>query len=465
MRRRTYSGAEMVINLSASPYRIGVLETRREMLATRSADYQSTVVYANMVGGQDSLVFDGGGFVFQNGRPLLEVPRFHEGVTSCVVDLDRTQRLRVENTTWRADCEAFQRTARLVPAVTVDEPTAARTHLRYPAGPDGSFFLPGPLTDAREPRVRVLDDLFEALALGTKDYFAKSGAFERYGIALSGGRDSLLALLVAWRAVRLAHPSLEGETLRRVVAERISAFYMPTEFSAADTRDAAERICAELGVTLREVPLAEAPKRELDATREMLDGAEPTPVTVQNVQARLRGARMWNWANSAHALFLQTSDMSERAVGYVTIGGDLEGALSPIANVPKTMVNALLERLHERFGFEGIALTLGTVASPELAANQSAEAELMPFPVLDACLYLYAGEKLSTPELAQALCSVFPQLPAPMLAAHAARFVELFSRSIFKWVQAPISLHVGSLDLERERALQLPVVQRNEWES
>ena len=211
------------------------------------------------------------------------------------------------------------------------------------------------------------------------------------------------------------------------------------------------------------VPIEEAFDRELEATRTMLAGEEPTAVTRQNVQARLRSARMWNWANSASALFLQTGDMSEKAVGYTTIGGDLEGALSVIANVPKTVVIALLERLHERHGFEGIARTLATEPGPELAAAQLAEDELMPFPILDACLALSAGEKLAPREVAQALRSLFPDLDPERLAAWADRFAILFSRSIYKWVQSPLSLHVGSLDLDRERALQLPVVQKNEW--
>ena len=101
MRRRSYSGAEVVVNVSASPYRMGVDATRREMLATRAADNQTVLLYANAVGGQDGLIYDGGGFVFQNGRRVLEAPRFAEGWWSVVVDLDRTRRLRLENTTWR----------------------------------------------------------------------------------------------------------------------------------------------------------------------------------------------------------------------------------------------------------------------------------------------------------------------------------------------------------------------------
>jgi NAD+ synthase (glutamine-hydrolysing) len=186
-------------------------------------------------------------------------------------------------------------------------------------------------------------------------------------------------------------------------------------------------------------------------------------MTRQNVQARLRGQRMWNWANTSGALFLQTGDMSEKAVGYTTIGGDLEGALSVIANVPKTVVEALLHRLHRRYGFAGIDATLATLPGPELADKQVAEHELMPFPILDACLHLYASEKLSPAEVAQALTSVCPGYDAAYLTACAERFAKLFTQSIYKWVQSPLALHVGSLDLDRERALQMPVVQRTEW--
>jgi NAD+ synthase (glutamine-hydrolysing) len=195
----------------------------------------------------------------------------------------------------------------------------------------------------------------------------------------------------------------------------------------------------------------------------MLGGEAPSPIALQNIQARIRGQRMWNWANSSGALFVQTSDMSEKAVGYTTIGGDLEGALSVIANVPKTVVVALLERLDQRFGLEGIRRCLDTAPGPELADAQTAESELMPFPVLDACLYLFASEKLSPDEVAAALPAVVPGLAPADAVAHARRFARLFSRSIYKWVQSPLALHVGTLDLDRERALQLPVVQRSEW--
>ena len=459
MRRRCYSGAEVVINVSSSPFRVGVVSTRREMLATRSADNEVTFAYANTVGAQDGLVFDGGGFVFQNGRLMLDAPRFREGWTACVVDLDHTLRARREASTWRSDCEAFQRQETAVPVLRGGGPTPDRSRLSYPAPAWEDLFLPSSDRPERSRREEMLDDLIEALALGVKDYFRKTGAFQSIGVALSGGRDSMLTLLIAWRAAQLLRE--EGSGLD--AAELIQAFYMPTHFSGEGTRDAAATLCRELGVPLRVVPIEEAVEREVEAAGKMLGGGEPTPLTLQNVQARLRASRMWNWANSAGALFLQTGDMSEKAVGYTTIGGDLEGALSVIANVPKTVVIALLERFLQRFGFAGIRRTLETEPGPELAEAQTAEDELMPFAVLDACLWLYAGEKLSPAEAARALQAMFPQTDAARLDGWARRFAVLFTRSIYKWVQAPLALHVGSLDLDRERALQLPVVQRGEW--
>ncbi len=462
MRRRCYSGAEIVVNVSCSPYRMGIDPTRREMLATRAADNQAVLLYANAVGGQDGLVYDGGGFAFQNGRLVLDAPRFQEGWWSAVVDLDRTRRLRMENTTWRTDCEAFRLEQVNVPTLKVSAPTADASRLVYPAPEGGSFFLPPPETPSVHARDRALDDLFEALALGVKSYYQKTGAFRSLGVALSGGRDSMLTLLVAWHAAELISECSGGST--KDAGGLITAFYMPSRHSQHGTRTAAHTLAEELGVSLKVVPIDEAYERELQATRDMLGGAEPSELTRQNVQARLRGQRMWNWANSSGALFLQTGDMSEKAAGYTTMGGDLEGALSVIANVPKTVVIALLERLHARFRFEGIAQTLETEPGPELADAQVAERELMPFPILDACLHLYAGEKMNPDEIATALGGLFPDLVEDDRTRWAHQFTTLFTRSIYKWVQSPLALHVGSLDLDRERALQMPVVQKTEWE-
>jgi NAD+ synthase (glutamine-hydrolysing) len=453
MRRRAYSGAELVLNLSASPYRIGVPSTRRELIATRASDHQCTIAYANAVGANDGLIFDGGGFVNQNGRPALEAPRFQEGFSAVVVDLDRTSRLRSENSTWRSDREAFATKVGLVNELVVPAAqfSTVREGLVYPTPAHRSFFLPAP--DKRRPaKEELCEDLMDALALGVGDYFEKTRAFKSIGIALSGGRDSLLTLLIAHRYAKKARPKDPGSL--------IQAFYMPTRYSSAKTQGAAETIARELGVAFTVVSIDEAFEREREAALAMLGpGGKLTAVTEQNIQARLRAQRMWNWANSSGALFLQTGNMSEKAVGYTTVGGDLMGALAVISNLPKTVVMVLLEHLRETTGYQGIALVTAQPAGPELALNQVGEDELMPFPILDACFYLFAGEKLLPPEMQAVLSGMFPEVPAAALKAHVDKFVRLFQQSIYKWVQSPLSLHVGNLDLDRERALQLPVVQ------
>jgi NAD+ synthase (glutamine-hydrolysing) len=464
MRRRSYAGAEVVVNLSASPFRLGIAETRREMIATRAADCQATVAYVNAVGANDGLVFDGGGFVAQNGRVLLSSARFREGVEAVTVDLDRTQRLRTENTTWRNDQEAFAALAPQVTRVSVGVPTRGRNALVFPAPPNKNFFLPQGARPS-SPRDAFCEELLDALALGVGDYFEKTGAFKTIGVALSGGRDSLLVLVIARRWIDRRWADRPEVERRAKARELLRAFFLPSRFSSPETRAAAEQVARDLDVPLAVVAIDEAFERELAAVEKMLQPGEAvTAVARQNVQARVRAERMWTWANSAHGLFLQTSNMSEKAVGYVTIGGDGEGALSVIANVPKTVVNYVLDWLYETTKWEGIRLTLLKPASAELADDQEDERDLMPFPVLDACFALFAGEKMSGDEVAHALKVVFPEHAAAKLDAWAARFVRLFTASIYKWAQAPISIHVGNLDLERERALQLPVVQRGEWQ-
>jgi NAD+ synthase (glutamine-hydrolysing) len=123
----------------------------------------------------------------------------------------------------------------------------------------------------------------------------------------------------------------------------------------------------------------------------------------------------------------------------------------------------LLDYLLETTGYEGIRKVLAKPAGPELAPDQVGEEELMPFPVLDACFYLFAGEKLTPAEMLQALAPLFPEMEPARLQGYVEKFARLFLQSIYKWVQSPLSLHVGNLDLDRERALQLPVVSSAEW--
>ena len=305
------------------------------MLATRAADNQTVLIYANVVGGQDGLIFDGGGFVFQNGRLVLDAPRFREGWAAAIVDLDRTSRLRMENTTWRTDCEDFRLQRLDVPVHRLRRPHGGSIATRLP-GAAGRQLLPARAAQTArvDPRDEALDDLFEALALGRRRLLRE----DRRVHDRSASRSPAAATRCSRCSSRGAPPALiKGR--RAQPAALITAFYMPSRHSQATTRTAAHTLAEELGVELRTDPDRRGLRaRARGDARRCSKGGEPTELTRQNVQARLRGQRMWNWANSSGALFLQTGDMSEKAVGYTTMGGDLEGALSVIANVPKTVV-------------------------------------------------------------------------------------------------------------------------------
>ncbi len=149
-----------------------------------------------------------------------------------------------------------------MPVLRCGRPTGDRSGLAYPAPAWRNLFLPEAGAPSRTLREEVLDELIEALALGIKDYYRKTGAFRLLGIALSGGRDSMLTLLIAWRAAQLLREEGDPGT--------IHAFYMPTRYSGEGTRDAASTLCEELGVPLLVVPIEEAFDREVEATRRML---------------------------------------------------------------------------------------------------------------------------------------------------------------------------------------------------
>lgn len=473
--RRAVSGAEIVVNLSASPWRGGVVDTRKELIATRASDHQVTLIYVNQFGGQDSLVFDGGAYVNQNGRMIFEAERWREGWTSAVFDLDRTRRLRRENTTFRDHAEDYLKSH---PPVTMVEGALParrggdRAELAYPVPPKKSFFPPGPGPEL-SPEERWYEDLLSAMKTGLAGYFEKTGAFDRIGIALSGGKDSALTLVIAWLYAQDRFRDLAADERVRALQDFIHCFSMPTRFNTSRTKGISRRLAEELGVSFKEVSIEEAFDREVEAAEKMLAPGETlSDLTRQNIQARIRGSRMWNWANASRGMWIQSGNMSEKAVGYTTVGGDLMGAYSLLGNLPKTIVIRLLEYIERKQDLAVLRDLLETRASAELAEGQEDERDLMPFPVLDACFALFAGEKMMPSEVYLAIRAMWTDdelrtlrsdYRKGMLKDWVKRFCRLFVASIFKWVQAPQAVHLGPLDLDRERALQLPVVHSPEW--
>lgn len=459
------SDGELQIVTNASPFRVGVHRVRERMLATRSADNECVLVAAYAVGGNDSLVFDGGGFCFQNGQLIGEAPRFVEGMTVFEVDLQRTERMRSQNSTWRA---------RQLPQadkkyLTVHCDGGPRAIDGYPTVEFARRFEF--LSRDTRAREQELDDIVDAILVGLDGYYKKTGAFKRILISLSGGWDSSLTLILAWLWARRECSGLAAEDQRALMKRMIFCHSQPTPFNSAATKAIAKNLAEELGVEFREYGIEGAYRDEILSLRE-ITGLVPKGTTLGNVQARIRGMREWNLANMLSALWLQTGNMSEKAVGYTTIGGDMMGGYSLIGNLPKTVVIELTKYLGRKQGIKAVEALSKTRASAELEEGQYDEDQLMPFPVLDLCYLLFVGEMYSPADMYRILRSRWsddeframqPNFTDAMLKAWIEKFVRLFRQSIFKWVQAPQAVHIGSLDLDRERALQIPVVHSHEY--
>ena len=473
MVRRSYSGAEVVVNISASPFRLGAKRTRREMISTRAADNCTTVVYVNLVGAQDSLVFAGGGYVNQCGRMLMEAEEGHVGWQAQVVDLDRVRCVRMENTTWRRSRAQYLASHTAVAVQSAQHIAKPNNALPYPIPKSRSFFMN---FDAvrKSARQEYFEDLEMAISLAAMGYFQKTGAFKRFLIALSGGKDSVLTLLLTHKAVskEADHRNLKGDERAAFIRDMILCVDLPSRHNTSTTRGITQRICENLDVTLIVSPIQEAVEVERRAMMAVLETTTLSRQVEQNIQARVRGERMQNLANECSGLWLQTSNMSEKAVGYTTIGGDMMGAYALIANLPKTVIVEFIRWYWEQTNLQVIEDLLKSKASAELEEGQEDERDLMPFPVLDASFALFVGEKMSAREVLQVLRQMWtdeelramdPSYMPDKLVTWTRRFIRLFFLSIFKWVQTPLSVHLGNLDLERERALQLPVVQDRSW--
>lgn len=460
---RVLAGAEVICNLSASPFTPRKNRQRRRLVLNAAQSLACGYAYANLLGLDNSrLVFDGGGFVATPNGILAEGPilqRDYWSLTTADVDLDEIDRTRAENSTWREHA-ARKEAAESIERVVVDGPDSHRPPIAdYARQLPPAFFWPEETgaAPAKSEAEAYLDELLDALALGLRDYFEKSGAFDRFLVALSGGRDSALCLVLAVLAAKALKAGAEADRF----AERIATVYLPHgKYSSQGTRDAAEGLAKELGVPFQVVTIEEEAQVALDKAGEMMGGADKVaPMAKQNLQARIRGAMMLNWANSMRGLPLVTSNLSEAAVGYTTTGGDNQGGYSPIANVPKTLVSRLLEHAAQREGLMSLEAILAIPPSAELAEDQQDEADLMPYAVLDDLLYLFARRRLSLPNCWRVLVPRHPDYDAEQLRAWTERFGRLFAMHQWKREQLPVALKVLDLDLDPKTGFRFPVTQ------
>jgi NAD+ synthase (glutamine-hydrolysing) len=338
------------------------------MLATRAADASCALVYVNQVGGQDELLFDGASLVFDSdGELVARAPQFSEETLVCDIEVQPVFRKRLLDPRGRAT-EAPLPVVALSSEPRVTDPADRR----HPP-------VAEPLAPVRE--------VYEALVLGTRDYVTKNG-FGDAVIALSGGIDSSLVAVIAADALG---------------AEHVHGVLMPSRFSSDHSLTDAEKLCAELGVEHRTIPIQPAHAAFEEMLAPSFAGREPD-IAEENLQSRIRGVVLMALSNKFPGwLVLTTGNKSEMAVGYSTLYGDTAGGFAVIKDVPKLLVYQLCRDRNARAGRPLIPEhVLTKPPSAELRPDQRDDQSLPPYEVLDPIIEAYVEQDRTRAELVEA---------------------------------------------------------------
>lgn len=404
--RLASAGARVVFNVNGSPFRTGKQKVRERVISERVAEAGVPILYANLVGGQDELVFDGGSFV------VSPTPQGPEVTARCERFAERVEVIDIELPPPAEQTEE-------VPMVAVSAPLSGHRPKLAPP-------LVEPLTK--------LNEQWRALELATRDYVHKSG-FSDVCVGLSGGIDSSLTATIAADALGASH---------------VHGVLMPSRHSSDRSLADAEALAANLGIDIRTVAIEPAHA----AFTEMLFSDAATPgslgdLTDQNVQSRIRGVLLMALANEHGWLVLTTGNKSEAAVGYSTLYGDTAGAYAVIKDVWKLTVYELC-RWRNGQGTPPIPESvLEKAPSAELRPDQRDDQSLPPYEVLDPILRAYVEDDLGVAEI------VDRGLGERDLVQQVCRLVDTAE---FKRRQTPIGARLSSKAFGRDR--RMPIVNR-----
>jgi NAD+ synthase (glutamine-hydrolysing) len=353
-------GAEAIVNVSASPYAIGKAQIRRQMLGAAARRHGLPVAMCNLVGGNDSLIFDGRSLLVRaNGEIQREAAAFREDLV--IDEISPRPRREVGGATRTAG-------ASVISDQTVDTPAGALAEV---AASEADF------SD------EACRELAEALTLGIRDYTLKTG-FKSAVLGLSGGIDSAVTAVLAARALG---------------PQNVTTIAMPSRFTASMSNEDAEVLAKRLGVNFHAIAIEGIFQAYLSALAPLFAGRKPD-VTEENLQARIRGMLLMAFSNKTGALLLSTGNKSELATGFCTLYGDMAGGLAAIGDLSKTAVYALARWFNRQSGAELIpARILTRPPTAELRENQTDQDTLPPYDQLDAVLRGHIEEHLGARRL------------------------------------------------------------------
>lgn len=424
------AGAQVIANISASPYHAGKGREREQMLVQRARDNVAAVVFCNLVGGQDELIFDGHSLAIdQDGEIVARAPQFEEAFTLCTVDLGAVATRRLQDARHR-DAVYAERVRGAHPVSTIARLAAQRVRetVGGPSGPDGGprgGVMGGPVAPLKDE----LDEVYAALVLGVRDYVEKNG-FKHVVFGLSGGIDSALVALVAVDALG---------------PERVTSVVMPSPYSSNETQDDARTIARNLGCDLIDLSIAE-PMKALDLVlADVFSETEPD-ITEENLQARIRGNLVMALSNKFGWLVLTTGNKSEMSVGYATLYGDMAGGFAVLKDVFKGTVYELVRRRNETEGRDLVpSSVIERPPSAELRYEQRDDQSLPPYDVLDAILEGYVEQDLDADDL------IARGLPEEDVK----RVIRLVDLAEYKRRQAPPGIRISTKAFGRDRRLPI----------
>jgi len=393
------NGAEVVLNINASPYHRDKSFERQVLFRQRARDNKVFFLYVQTVGGQDELVFDGDSLTYApDGRLLVRGAQFEEELVLVDIELpDKTRRIK-----------------KGAEVVQISKASARKKP-------------PLPERHARRGMDRV-EEVYSALQLGTRDYIRKNG-FASVVMGLSGGIDSSLTAVIAADAIG---------------AENVVGIAMPSEISSSESLEDAKELATNLGIQFDVLAIAGIQRAFMDALADPFAGTKPG-LAEENLQARIRGTILMALSNKFGHLVLTTGNKSEMATGYSTLYGDMAGGFAVLKDVPKTLVYEL-SAWRNSYGLAAIPDRVFTKPpSAELRLGQTDQDELPPYDELDPILSAYVEEDRSIREM----------IALGYDEKTVRKVVEMVDRSEYKRRQAPPGVKITARAFGKDRRLPI----------
>ncbi|MBN2355555.1 NAD+ synthase [candidate division KSB1 bacterium] len=360
--------ADILLNISASPYCLGKGAERLSLMQGRARRTSSAVVYVNLIGGQDELVFDGRSLVIApDGRILQTGAAFREDYLITDWQLMDRYFFRQEKQQLKT---IFHNPFPSVKVIDIAKKIEQKTPLQ--------------VQHTIQSLQQESEEVYDALLLGLKDYVHKNG-FKKIVLGLSGGIDSALVAVLAVDAL--------GK-------DNVISVAMPSQYSSQASIEDARKIAGNLDIQLMELSIQSVFMQYLETLAETFAGLS-SEITEENLQARIRGNLLMALSNKFGWLVLVTGNKSEVSVGYCTLYGDMAGGFSPLKDVFKTMVYQLCEYRNQKAGHDLIPRrVIEKAPSAELKPDQTDQDSLPPYDLLDAILEHYIGKEMGVEEIA-----------------------------------------------------------------